>query len=170
MNVSRVLLPFASFLVVLGVGASAEAQLVAYDGFDYPVTDILSGLADSRALRYDPTPLGLPEARAAVAEYYADRGIPVDASRILLTASTSEAYSYLFKLLADPGDEVLTPRPSYPLFEYLAALESVVVPPRRRANAVTADDPATRTSAAAMSHGAVSMSRCARRRAGLGEI
>jgi hypothetical protein len=66
-------------------------------------------------------------AREAVAEYYAQRGVDVAASRILLTASTSEAYSYLFKLLADPGDEILVPRPSYPLFDYLAALESVRV-------------------------------------------
>src|SRR5581483_8245258 len=62
------------------------------------------------------------EAREAVAGYYCGR---VDPARILLTASTSEAYSYLFKLLADPGDEILVPRPSYPLFEFLAKLESV---------------------------------------------
>jgi hypothetical protein len=66
-------------------------------------------------------------AREAVSEYYAQRGVDVPASRILLTASTSEAYSYLFKLLADPGDEILVPRPSYPLFDYLAAMESVRV-------------------------------------------
>ena len=69
----------------------------------------------------------MESAREAVAGYYAERGVEVPASRILLTASTSEAYSYLFKLLADPGDEVLVPRPSYPLFEFLAGLESVVV-------------------------------------------
>ena len=59
--------------------------------------------------------------------YYADRGHTVEPERMLLTASTSEAYAYLFKLLADPGDEVLVPRPSYPLFEFLAAMESVRV-------------------------------------------
>lgn len=79
-------------------------------------------MADSRALRYEPAAAGLAQARAAVSEYYR-RQVPEE--RILLTASTSEAYSFLFKLLADPGDEVLVPAPSYPLFDYLAALESV---------------------------------------------
>jgi len=86
---------------------------------------ILSALADPAALRYDPSPLGLVGAREAVAHYYAERGVSVDPSRIVLTASTSEAYSYLFKLLTDSGDEVLIPRPSYPLYEFLAALENV---------------------------------------------
>jgi alanine-synthesizing transaminase len=95
-------------------------------GFDYPV-EIVQALADPGILRYDPTPAGLREAREAVARYYAERGIAVEPQRILLTASTSEAYAYLFKLLADPGDEVLVPRPSYPLFEYLATMESVQV-------------------------------------------
>jgi hypothetical protein len=94
-------------------------------GFDYPADEILQALADPQALRYDPDPRGLLSARAAVSKYYAERGADVPPSRIILTASTSEAYSYLFKLLADPGDEILVPRPSYPLFEYLAALESV---------------------------------------------
>jgi alanine-synthesizing transaminase len=92
-------------------------------GFEYPRREILSALADARALRYDPEPKGLLSAREAVANYYGD----VPASRILLTASTSEAYAYLFKLLCDPGDEILSPRPSYPLFEFLAGLESVRV-------------------------------------------
>ena len=96
-------------------------------GLDYPGGELLAALADSRALLYDPDPRGLLAAREAVAQYYAQRGVPVAASRILLTASTSEAYSYLFKLLADPGDEILVPRPSYPLFDYLAAMESVQV-------------------------------------------
>jgi hypothetical protein len=95
-------------------------------GFDYPA-EILAALADPAALRYDPDPRGLASAREAVSQYYRTRGVEVSASRILLTASTSEAYSYLFKLLANPGDEVLVPRPSYPLFEFLAGLESVVV-------------------------------------------
>jgi alanine-synthesizing transaminase len=95
-------------------------------GFDYPA-EIVEALADPRILRYDPAPAGLREAREAVAGYYAERGIAVEPQRILLTASTSEAYAYLFKLLADPGDEVLVPRPSYPLFEYLATMESVKV-------------------------------------------
>jgi alanine-synthesizing transaminase len=92
-------------------------------GIDYPAEEILSALSGARSLRYEPTPAGLPAAREAVAnDYY---GSKVDPSRILLTASTSEAYSYLIKLLTEPGDELLVPRPSYPLFEYLAALESV---------------------------------------------
>lgn len=94
-------------------------------GLDYPAQAILGALADARVLTYDPTPLGLAAAREAVAAYYAPRGHDVDPERILLTASTSEAYAYLFKLLADPGDQILAPRPSYPLFEFLAALESV---------------------------------------------
>jgi aspartate/methionine/tyrosine aminotransferase len=96
-------------------------------GLEYPAEEILRALADPRSLRYDPTPAGLTEARRAVATWYASRGQQVESEHILLTASTSEAYSYLFKLLADPGDEVLVPRPSYPLFDYLAALESVRV-------------------------------------------
>jgi aspartate/methionine/tyrosine aminotransferase len=93
-------------------------------GFKYPEDRILAALADPRSLCYEPEPAGIVAARAAVSGYYAGR---VDAERILLTASTSEAYALLFKLLADPGDEVLIPRPSYPLFEFLAALESVRV-------------------------------------------
>ena len=96
-------------------------------GLDYAGGELLAALADPRALRYDPDPRGLLSAREAVSEYHAQRGMDVPASRILLTASTSEAYSYLFKLLADPGDEILVPRPSYPLFDYLAAMESVSV-------------------------------------------
>jgi alanine-synthesizing transaminase len=95
-------------------------------GFAYP-PGVVEALADRRSLLYEPAPLGAPAARAAVAAWYGRRGIQVDAGGILLTASTSEGYSYLFKLLADPGDEVLVPRPSYPLFEFLATLESVRV-------------------------------------------
>ncbi len=73
---------------------------------------------------YEPCPAGMMSAREAVSGYY-DHRVPVE--RLLLTASTSEAYSYVFKLLCDPGDEVLVPRPSYPLFDYLAGLESVSV-------------------------------------------
>ncbi len=96
-------------------------------GFDYPEERILRALSDPRGLIYQPLPLGMASAREAVAQYYRERDVEVSLGRILLTASTSEAYAYLFKLLADPGCEVLTPRPSYPLFEYLAALESVRV-------------------------------------------
>ena len=93
-------------------------------GFTYP-EEIGRILARTEAITYRPEPLGLTKARRAVAEYYADRGIPLDIDQILLTASTSEAYGFLFKLLADPGDEILVPRPSYPLFEFLAELEGV---------------------------------------------
>ncbi len=96
-------------------------------GLAYPSENILRSLAGLGTLVYDPDPAGLPTARQAVSQYYAARGLDVSSGRILLTASTSEAYAYLFKLLADPGDDVLVPRPSYPLFEFLAALESVSV-------------------------------------------
>ena len=94
-------------------------------GFAYPQAEILSALSDADALRYHPSPRGLDSAREVVAGYYRDRGSKIDRENVLLTASTSEAYAYLFKLLANPGDEVLAPRPSYPLFEFLADLESV---------------------------------------------
>jgi len=93
-------------------------------GFQYPQDRILAALADPRSLCYEPAPAGILPARMSVSSYYGGR---VDPGGILLTASTSEAYALLFKLLADPGDEVLIPRPSYPLFDYLAALESVRV-------------------------------------------
>jgi alanine-synthesizing transaminase len=93
-------------------------------GFAYASDTILSALADPRSLRYEPGAAGLPAARDAVSAYYAGS---VGPERILLTASTSEAYAFVFKLLADPGDEVLVPSPSYPLFDYLAALDSVRV-------------------------------------------
>ena len=93
-------------------------------GFAYP-EEIGQILARAGASTYRPEPLGLAEARQAVAGYYADRGLSLGTDRILLTASTSEAYGFLFKLLADPGDEILVPRPSYPLFEFLAELEGV---------------------------------------------
>ncbi len=91
----------------------------------YTESGVLDPLRDARGLIYDPDPAGLPEARNAVRGYYAERGLDVAAGRILLAASTSESYSYLFKLLAGPGDDVLTPQPSYPLFDFLAALDSV---------------------------------------------
>lgn len=94
-------------------------------GLAYPQAEILAAMADPSALRYHPSPRGLDSARQAVAGYYRERGIEIPAARVLLTASTSEAYGYLFKLLANPGDEILAPRPSYPLFEFLAGLESV---------------------------------------------
>ena len=94
-------------------------------GLRYPSDAMLRALAAPAALRYEPTPRGLPSARAAVAAYYARHDVAVDPERITLTASTSEAYAWLFKLFCDPGDDVLVPQPSYPLFDQLAALESV---------------------------------------------
>ena len=91
-------------------------------GFDYPL-DLLAPLADPRALRYDPHPFGSLDARTAVAREYERHGLAVAPQRIVLTASTSDAYSLLFKLLADAGDEVLIPRPSYPLFDHLTQLD-----------------------------------------------
>ena len=85
----------------------------------------LLALGDPRGARYDPDPRGLPAAREAVAGYYAGHGAPVDPERIVLTASSSEAYGFLFRTLCDPGDSVLVPVPSYPLFEHLAALDAV---------------------------------------------
>jgi hypothetical protein len=89
-------------------------------GFDYGFP--LEALADPRSIRYEPASAGMIAAREAVAEYCSG-GVPLE--RILLTTSTSEAYAFVFKLLADPGDEILVPRPSYPLFDFLAALDSV---------------------------------------------
>jgi alanine-synthesizing transaminase len=90
-------------------------------GIVYP-PGLTRALDNDAALRYEPEPFGLLSARENIAEAYG-----AAADRVILTASTSEAYSWLFKLLCDPGDEILAPRPSYPLFEYLAALESVRV-------------------------------------------
>jgi len=94
-------------------------------GLPYPTSEILAALADPESLAYDPSPRGLPVARKAVSGVFAERGLRVDAEDVFLTASTSEAYAWLFKLLAEPGDDVLVPRPSYPLFEYLTRLESL---------------------------------------------
>ena len=94
-------------------------------GFDYPA-DLLAPLADARGLRYTPSPLGAIDARRAVSADYARQGLDIAAERIALTASTSDGYSLLFKLLADAGDDVLVPRPSYPLFDHLTRLDLVV--------------------------------------------
>ncbi len=93
-------------------------------GFPYDQV-ILAALAQPAALDYRPEPLGLLFARQAVAGYYRDRGEDVSAGRIILNTSTSEAYSFIFRLLCEPGDEVLVPRPSYPLFEFLAGIQDV---------------------------------------------
>jgi hypothetical protein len=89
--------------------------------------DLLAPLAAPEGQPYEPSPFGLQSARAAVSADFDRRGVAVGPDRLVLTASTSEAYAFLLKLLCDPGDEILVPRPGYPLFEYLAALESVRV-------------------------------------------
>ena len=91
----------------------------------YPHAEIAGALGGIETFVYEPDPAGSIVAREAIAEYYAARRITVSADRILITASTSEAYAFLFKLLCDPGDEILIPLPSYPLFEYLASLECI---------------------------------------------
>ena len=93
-------------------------------GFEYPA-DLLLPLRDSAALDYDPDPKGGLWAREAVCRYYVDHGVEIDPDRIILTTSTSEAYSYLLKLLCDPGDAILVPQPSYPLFDFLVDAEVV---------------------------------------------
>jgi hypothetical protein len=97
-------------------------------GLAYP-EDALQALASPGGLRYGPQPFGLASAREAVAESVHAAGRPIDPARVILTASTSEAYSFLFKLLCNPGDQVLVPVPSYPLFEHLTRLELVEVRP-----------------------------------------
>ncbi len=94
-------------------------------GFDYPQVEILAALGDPRSLEYHPDPRGLLEARKAVAAYYAERGAAVDPQQIFLTGSTSEAYSYVFRLLGNAGDAILAPAPSYPLFDFLARLNDL---------------------------------------------
>ena len=100
-------------------------------GIDYPV-DLLAALSSPDGLKYTPEPFGLPSARVAVAADYARRGETVDPRRIVLTASTSEAYTLLFKLLCAPrGDDALVPTPSYPLFDHLTMLDGVRAVPYR---------------------------------------
>lgn len=98
-------------------------------GFAFPAEEILSAFGNEAAILYEPQPKGLSVAREAVAGYYAERKFNVDPEHIHLTASTSEAYSFLFKLLANHGDNVLVPQPSYPLFDFLASLEGVELRP-----------------------------------------
>ena len=94
-------------------------------GFLYDEEAILRALRNPAALKYEPNPRGLDVARGAVAQYYAERGAAVSNDDIFLTTSTSEAYSYVFRTLCDPGDELLIPAPSYPLFEFLADIQDV---------------------------------------------
>jgi alanine-synthesizing transaminase len=94
-------------------------------GFDYDRQAILRALSNPESLSYDPDPKGLLSARRAVAGYYSAREITVPAEDIILTTSTSEAYSFVFRVLCNPGDELLIPEPSYPLFSFLADIQDV---------------------------------------------
>jgi alanine-synthesizing transaminase len=102
-------------------------------GFEYPSAAILKSLAVTDALHYHPEPKGLLSARGAVAEYYGTKlaGTTVNPESIILTTGTSEAYSFLFRLLCEPGDEILIAEPSYPLFDFLAAIQDVKLSPFR---------------------------------------
>jgi alanine-synthesizing transaminase len=117
-------------LPLLDLTASNPTQC----GFEYDEAAILSPLARREVLVYDPDPRGMLRAREAVTHYYADYNTQVKPEALLLTTSTSEAYSFLFRLLCDPGnemqgDEILIAQPSYPLFDFLAQLESVRLVP-----------------------------------------
>jgi alanine-synthesizing transaminase len=100
-------------------------------GLHYDEPQILQSLASPRSMDYDPQPKGLPNARSAVAAYYqTQHGIQnLDLDRLILTTSTSEGYSFVLRLLCNPGDELLVPKPSYPLFEFLADLQDVKLVP-----------------------------------------
>ncbi|MEK7328729.1 MAG: pyridoxal phosphate-dependent aminotransferase, partial [Chloroflexota bacterium] len=94
-------------------------------GFNYDASEILSALAQPQSMLYEPSPRGLPAARLAITNYYLHHHKTTHPDSVFLTASTSEAYSHLFKLLAEPGDEVLVPKPSYPLLDFLTTLDSI---------------------------------------------
>lgn len=112
---------------ILDLAASNPTRV----GLQYDTPAILAALADPRATHYDPQSKGLREAREAVAGYYREQHrIPAfDAEQLILTTSTSEGYSYVFRLLCNAGDELLVPKPSYPLFDFLADLEDVRLVP-----------------------------------------
>jgi alanine-synthesizing transaminase len=125
------------FTVALNKARGNENRLIdltvsnpTHCNFNFESATILSSLAQADCLNYDPDPQGLLGAREAVRDYYSGnrvgRNAPlVSPLQVFLTTSTSESYSYLFRLLCDPGNEVLVPRPSYPLFEFLADIQDV---------------------------------------------
>lgn len=117
--------------------ARREAEPIPFDltvsnptrvGIHYSY-DLFAPLAAPNGLLYHPEPRGVPVAREAVSRYYARRGAEVSPDQVVLCASTSEGYGFLFKLLCDPSDRILVPVPSYPLFDHLAALEGVCAVP-----------------------------------------
>lgn len=115
----------AAGLALIDLTASNPTQC----GFRYDERGILAALNDSRAMTYDPDPRGMRWAREAVCGYYAGHGAAISPECIFLTTGTSEAYSWVFRLLCDPGDEVLIAQPSYPLLDFLAQLEDVRLRP-----------------------------------------
>jgi alanine-synthesizing transaminase len=99
-------------------------------GLHYDEPQLLQSLSSPASLDYDPQPKGLPSARAAVADYYqTQHATHLDPEHLILTTSTSEGYSFVFLLLCNSGDELLVPKPSYPLFEFLADLQDVKLVP-----------------------------------------
>jgi aspartate/methionine/tyrosine aminotransferase len=98
-------------------------------GFDYPVQEISKALTQSESFIYEPHPKGHLQARKAIAAYYEETGIHLNPEHIFLTASTSEAYSFIFRLIANPGDTVLVPQPGYPLFDFLCTLNDIELIP-----------------------------------------
>src|SRR5664279_1135798 len=98
-------------------------------GFSYREAEISQALSHSNIFSYEPVAKGIRSAREAIACYYAEKGSEVDPDDLVLTTSTSEAYSFVFRLLCNPGDSVLVPVPSYPLFDFLAELNDVRLEP-----------------------------------------
>jgi alanine-synthesizing transaminase len=125
--------PWAQHLARLRAAGAPLWDLTASNptrcGFSYSVSEILGPLSDSGSMVYEPEPKGLFSAREAVSFYYRGHGAEVDPNHIFLTTSTSEAYSFLFRLLCDPGDEVLIGQPGYPLFDFLAQLDDIRLVP-----------------------------------------
>jgi alanine-synthesizing transaminase len=98
-------------------------------GLEYREEELLRALSNREALRYEPQPRGLLAARETMTHYYSERGARVSPDDLILTTSTSEAYSFVFRLLCNPGDAVLVPTPSYPLFDFLADIQDVKLEP-----------------------------------------
>jgi len=115
----------ASGKALLDLSASNPTEC----GFQYASHAIMRALCSPRTIEYRPDPKGLETARRAVAGCYLERGSKMAAGNMVLTTSTSEAYSFVFRLLCNPGDEVLIPRPSYPLFDFLADIQDVKLKP-----------------------------------------
>src|SRR5882757_7914522 len=96
-------------------------------GFHFDSREILAAFDNPANLTYQPDPQGLPRAREAIVDYYLSRNCKIDSADIFLTASTSEAYSFVFRTLCNPGDEILIPQPGYPLFNFLADIQDVTL-------------------------------------------